>query len=240
MIDWKKYFIVFIITLSLFGVALYSSSYFDSHRLAELKSIQDKISLDIMSSETEFSILEELSCKDASTSLLTPRLNELESKIQYSEQNIGINNPEVITLKRYYTILQIKDYLLMKRISTRCKLSTAFILYVYSPTACVDCAKEALVLNSLREKYPHLQVYSFDYSVESSAMKALIQTYKVPEVFPAFVINGKVYSGFKTVEDIEKLIPKVVHEQDLELKQKALLNQKDTTQKQPTQSDTNQ
>ncbi len=218
MIDWKKYTIVLIITLGLFRIATYSSSYFDQKRLSELKTIQDKISLDLMSSEAEFSILEELSCKDASTSLLTPRLNELESKIQYSEQNIGVNNPEVINLKRYYTILQIKDYLLMKRISERCKLNTAFVLYVYTPDNCSDCEKEGLVLNSLREKYPHLQIYSFDYSVESSAMKALIQTYKVPKTFPAFVINGKVYSGYKGTEDIEKLIPNVVNERLNELK----------------------
>ncbi len=221
MIDWKKYVIVLFITVGLFGLATYASSFLDQKRLSELKTVQDKISLDILSSETEFSILEELSCKDASTSLMTPRLNELESKIQYSEQNIGINNPEVITLKRYYTILQIKDYLLMKRISDRCKLNSTFVLYVYDPNICVDCEKQGLVLNSLRTKYPNLQIYSFDNTVESSAMKALILTYKVPNEFPSFVINGKVYSGFKTMEDIEKLIPNVVKQRADELKLQA-------------------
>lgn len=222
IIDWKKYVIVFVITLGLFGAALYSSDFFDRRRLTELKAIQDKISLDLMSSETEFSILEELSCKDVNTSLLTPRINDLESKIQYSEQNIGINNPEVVNLKRYYTILQIKDYLLMKRIGERCHTNSTFILYVYSQNNCADCAKESLVLNSLREKYPKLQIYAFDNDVDISAMKALISTYKVPQTFPAFVINRKVYSGYKSPEDIEKLIPSIVREKANDAKQKII------------------
>lgn len=235
MIDWKKYVIVFVITLGLFGTALYSSDFFDRRRLNELKSIQDKVSLDLMSSETEFSILEELSCKDVSNSLLTQRINELESKIQYSEQTIGINNPEVVNLKRYYTILQIKDYLLMKKISARCNTNSTFILYVYSQNNCADCSKESIVLNSLREKYPKLQIYAFDNDVDISAMKALIKTYKVPEDFPAFVVNRKVYSGFKTLEEIEKLIPSVVREKANESKQKNV----DSTKVENNTKDTN-
>jgi hypothetical protein len=39
-------------------------------------------------------------------------------------------------------------------------------------------------------------------------------------VFPGFVINGKIYNGYKTAEEIEKLIPGVVRERANELKQK--------------------
>jgi len=56
-IDWKKYLIVFLITVGLFVTAIYLSNYFGSKKINELKTIQDKIAIDILSSETQFSLL---------------------------------------------------------------------------------------------------------------------------------------------------------------------------------------
>ena len=55
--DWKKYLIVFFITVGLFATAYYLSEYFGGKKVEELKSIQDKIAIDILSSETQFSLL---------------------------------------------------------------------------------------------------------------------------------------------------------------------------------------
>jgi len=211
-INWKKYLIVFIITSLLFGSAVYFSKYFDRERLAELKTAQDKISVDLLSSETEFAMLQQSSCQDENNSFLNAQLNDIQSKIQYSAKTIGENDPEVINLKQYYTVLEIKDYLLMKEINDRCKLNGTFIVYISSQKNCsTDCDNETLVLNTLAQQYPTLQIYSFDYDTDLDAMRALIATYKVPETFPSLIINGKLYTGFKTLEDIEKLIPEVTN-----------------------------
>jgi hypothetical protein len=37
----------------------------------------------------------------------------------------------------------------------------------------------------------------------------MISIYKVPDNLPALVINGKVHSGFKSVEEIEKTFPEL-------------------------------
>jgi len=55
-IDWKKYLIVFLLTLSLFLTAIFLSNYFGNKKIDQLKSIQDKIAIDILSSETQFSL----------------------------------------------------------------------------------------------------------------------------------------------------------------------------------------
>ena len=44
------------------------SNYFGNKKIDQLKTIQDKISIDILSSETQFSLLSELSCKNISDS----------------------------------------------------------------------------------------------------------------------------------------------------------------------------
>lgn len=207
--DWKKYIIVFFITLTIFVSGLWISNYLNNKKIDQLKNIEIKISLDLMSSETQFSLLEELSCKDVSTTVLSSELNSLADKIAYSENNIGVENVDVISLKKYYSLLEIKDYLLMKKITERCGQKSIFILYFYKNEDCSDCTKQGYVLTTLREKYPNLRVYSFDYNLDLSAIKAMTSIYKVPDNLPAIVINGKVYSGFHSIEEIEKTFPEL-------------------------------
>src|SRR3989339_1740287 len=143
-IDWKKYLIVFLITLGLFFTAIYLSNYFGDKKINQLESIQDKIAIDILSSETQFSLLSELSCKNISDSVFSSELSELGSKLEWSQDNLG-DTAEVSYLKKYYSLLQIKDYLLAKRISARCGVKSAFILYFYTAAAnCSLCQEQSL------------------------------------------------------------------------------------------------
>ena len=207
--DWKKYVIVLFITATIFVSGLWISSYFSNKKIDQLKNIESKISLDLMSSETQFSLLQEQSCKDVTNNILSSELNTLADKISYSENNIGAEDVDVISLKQSYSLLEIKDYLLMKKIRERCGEKSIFILYFYKNNDCSDCTKQGYVLTTLREKYPDLRVYSFDYNLDLSAIKTMISIYNVPDNLPAIVINGKVYSGFKTVEEIEKTFPEL-------------------------------
>jgi len=206
-VDWKKYIIVFFITAVLFLTASYISNYFGNKRIEEIKSIQDKISIDILSSETQYSLLSELSCKNIADSGFSRELGELGSKLEWGESNLGAAQ-EVSYLRKYYALLQIKDYLLSKRISERCKTKSAFILYFYTNAEnCSDCEREGYVLSSLREKYPELRVYSFDYSTDLSAVKAMLHIYKIEDTkLPALVIDDEVLTGFHGVEELEKRI----------------------------------
>ena len=207
MIDWKKYLIVFFITAGLFVVASYVSNYFSNKKLVQLKDIQDKISIDILSSETQFSLLSDLSCKNVSGSYLSSELNELGQKLEWGQKNLG-NSDTVNYLRKYYSLLELKDYLLMKKISARCGVKSAFILYFYTTAEnCTLCENESLVLSALREKYPELRVYSFDYSTDLSAVSAMLNIYKIKDTaLPALVIDDDVLTGFRSIDELEKRI----------------------------------
>lgn len=205
--DWQRYVIVFFITLGLFLTAIYLSNYFNNKKVKQLKNIQDNIAIDILSSETQFSLLSEMSCKNVSSSILSSEMDELGRKLEWGEENIG-NSNELNYLKKYYSLLEIKDYLLMKKISARCGVKSAFILYFYTTAEnCSECIKEGMVLSSLKDKYPELRVYSFDYGVDLSAVKAMINLYKIKDTqLPALVVDENLLTGFTPVEDVEKLI----------------------------------
>lgn len=208
MKGFQKYFFVFLVTCGIFAVGWYLSSYVNNKKINQIKDIQNKIAIDILSSETQFSLLEELSCQDLSNSVLSKEIATIADKISYTEQTTG-NRDEVELLKKQYTILQVKDFLLTKRIAERCKQKINTVFYFYgSKDACSECVKQGYVLDALREKYSALRVYSFDYNLDLSTIKALNSIYKIQNSLPSLVVNGKTVSGFKTVEELEILLPK--------------------------------
>jgi hypothetical protein len=231
--EWRKYAYTFLITAVIFATAIFASNYFNQKKINEIKDIESSISIDISASETQYSLLSELSCKEISSNLLSKEMADLGDRLAYMESNRGSDNSEVVTLKKYYSMLQIKDFLLMQKIKDRCgsnqKTNALSILYFYSNKGdCSDCQKEGFVLTKLRSDYPELRVYSFDYNLNLSALQTLINIYNVNPSgsnggLPALLVNDKVYYGFKSVDDIKNIIP-ALKEID---KQKAAEDQKD-------------
>lgn len=203
-VNQKKYIIVFLITVSLFATVNYFSNYLGNKKIEELKQIQDKIAIDILSSETQYSLLSELSCKNIADSSFAGELGELGRKLEWGENNLG-EIDEVSYLRKYYSLLQIKDYLLSKKISERCNVKAASILYFYTTAEnCSECERQGIVLTALRDKFPVLRVYSFDYSTDLSAVKAMLQIYKIKDTaLPALVVDGDVMTGFHSIEELE-------------------------------------
>ena len=209
--QWKNYAIAFVITAAIFATALYASNYFNDRRIAEIRTTQDNISIDILSLETQFELLAEHSCKDISeNSVLSKEIRPRADRLSYLEAQSSVDEGELLRLKRYYSLLQIKDLLLMKKVAQKCKLKSVFILYFYSNKGdCEDCENQGYVLTALSEKYPQLRIYSFDYNLDLSALQTLLSISDVENTLPALSINDKMYYGFKDVEDIEKILPQL-------------------------------
>ncbi len=210
--EWKKYAYTFLITAIIFTTAILASNYFSQKKMNEIKNIESRIAVDILASETQFSLLSELSCREISSGLLSKELATLGDKLAYTEENRGSDDAEVLNLKKYYSLLQIKDFLLMQKIKDRCGSSQTngglSIMYFYSNKGdCSDCEKEGFVLTKLRQDYPELRVYSFDYNLDLSTLQTLVSIYNIEKNLPAILINDKVYYGFKSIDDIKTALP---------------------------------
>lgn len=217
-IDWQKYILAFLITAAIFGTAIYVSRLFDARRIADIQNIQEKISLDILSLETQLDLLAELSCEDIEKrTVLTSELNSLAERLSFAEESLGANNEAVANLKRQYSLLQIKDYLLLKRVTEKCQTKPVFILYFYSNAGdCPDCEREGYVLTYFREQYPQLRVYAFDYHLDLPALQTLVAINKAGPVLPGLVISGKLYDGYQDREAIERILPELAQFETLE------------------------
>jgi len=204
--NWKKYLYTFLITVVIFITAIILSNYFNNKKIDSINDIQNKIATDIMSSETQYDLLAESTCKDLAGTVLSQELNAFAQKLTYTEENLNQNSSDLLRLKTYYTLLQIKDYLLMKKISLKCNTKPVFILYFYSGN-CPECEQQGYVLTYMREQYPNLRIYSFDYDLDNPALKTLISLYDLKGPAPTLVINDKVYNGFVDKDKLTKTLP---------------------------------
>lgn len=208
MINSKKYVIAFAITAVIFGTAIFVSNILSQKKLEDVRAIENRVALDILSSETQFALLEETSCRDIAPGFLSKELGSIGERLTYAENQTEFNNEDLEYLKRSYFLLEIKDYLLMKRLTEKCGEKPSFILYFYSTKdACEECQKTGYVLTALRDKYPDLRVYSFDYHFDLGAIGTLVSIYKVKSDLPALIINGISYYGFHSMEELEETVP---------------------------------
>lgn len=206
--QFSKYILSFIITASIFGAAFLLSEYLSDKKVEDITSIEQRISLDILSSETQFDLLREVECSDVDNSILSGEIGTLGDKLTRLESERGTLDSETLYLKQYYSLLQIKDYLLSKRLSETCNKKTVFLIYLYeNKDACPTCENQGYVLTEVRKQYPDLRVYSFDTNLELAAIKTLLSVYKVEKDRPAIIMQGKPYYGFQSLEELEALLP---------------------------------
>jgi glutaredoxin len=198
------------ITIVLAGTVAYAVDYLNRARVTELSTIEDQLSIDTLSLDTQFSLLAAAPCDTAASSTtLTSELSDLGSRLSYTESQLGSDNPQVVRLKEQYSLLEIRDYLITKQLAAECGTKPVTVLYFYSNNNdCSDCDKAGYALSYLRSTYPTLRVYSFDYNLDLGALQTFITVNKVQATFPAFVINGKRSYGFTSLEDLEKQFPK--------------------------------
>src|SRR6185503_13377535 len=103
--DWTKYLLALVITVAIFGTGFYIASTLDNQRIDDIRSTEQSISIDLLSSETQFELLGNLDCEEIKQNpVLSDQLNALADRLSYAENSLGADNPEVIELKKQYSI----------------------------------------------------------------------------------------------------------------------------------------
>ena len=204
-----------LITLIITGTVVYAINYLNQQRVAELNTIEDQLSTDTLSVETQYSLIENAPCQDFVTGssteddTLSQEVSNVGDQLSFAENKLSDTDPQVIQLKEQYTLLEIRDYLLTEQLAQTCHITPVIVLYFYTnDKSCADqCGRAGYALSYLHQTYPALRVYSFDYNLNLGALKTLETIEKVQAPFPAFVINHQLYNGFTNLTDFEKNLP---------------------------------
>lgn len=211
--ETKKYITVFFITLGIFIIVFGMVNYLNKQKLAEIDDLQRKITADLIATETQFNLLKSAPCNAVGNTILSVELGELGRKLDFAETNQGANDPEVLQLKKYYSLLQVKDYLLMQELASKCDINTDSLLYFYSDD-CEECVKQGYVLTEFKKSYPKLRIYSFDSDLDFSVIDTFIGLYDFEDVYPTVIAHDRTYQGFIGLSELEELFPNLREEQE--------------------------
>lgn len=211
---FRRYLVALILSVMVFSTGFLTSNMLASKKLENVRNVEDNISLSILSSETEFELLKEVACDSPNIThqtSLNKEIGDLAEKLSILEAN-NEKDERIISAKKRYSLLLLKDYLLSKKISENCATKPAFIIYFYgNADICPNCVKTGSALTSLREDYERLRVYPFDMNLDLPLIKSFANVYNIkPDALPAIIINGKVYGGLTTKDEIDVLIPKEI------------------------------
>jgi len=145
--------------------------------------------------ELQYNLLADDPCNAVSTPYLVDELSLLNSRLSYLEQLYGKKDSELIQLKQYYSILQIRHWMLFKKAQGSCNQTNDLVLYFYSNEGCDDCEVQGSVLSAFRKKYPDdVKVYAFDMDLQDPALITLKDMYGVA-IAPTIIYNDVAFPG---------------------------------------------
>jgi len=205
-IEFNKYVATFAIATLLLLVGIIIGNYLSNQKISAIKEMENNIQLDIMSLEIQSLLFEQNPCL-TSLSPISDKLSETSDKISYMEDQLGKQNSQVINLKKYYSMIQIKHYLLIKERKEKCKTDDVIILFFYSNSDenIKESEKQGYVLSYFAEKYGRekIKVYSLDGDLDLEIIRDLKKIEDI-FIFPTTIVNGKQYIGFHPREDFER------------------------------------
>jgi len=129
--------------------------------------------------------------------------SKLPSKLEVYEKYSEIQ-PDYIKLKRDYTLLSIRTWLLSLDVKKKCGGEIIPALYFYSRD-CDSCIDQSYVLDNLKKENPNFSAFIVDFNLDEPIVKIIKNVYNVTEV-PSFIINDKLYSGHQNLEQMKKII----------------------------------
>lgn len=200
-----RFFIAFVFTLAIFLIGNWFGQNMFKSKINEIEDMQNDFRTQTTSLEVENMFLNQNPCFLFNLTKLPYELYQIGNRLEFMEENYGKNNPDVLKLKEYYSLIEMRHWLFLNEIMRNCNYNITTILYFYSNTICSECEEQGYVLTSLRREYSNLNVYSFDVDISSSALDMLKQKYNITSTtkLPFIILGDKTFNGITPLETLK-------------------------------------
>jgi len=190
--------IIVFVTGFLLGITVTQSRYSD------IEDFETKLRIDAYNFDVQYLLLQEEPCKFIEDPF-SGELYELAQELVALEETRGFDDPNVIRLKNYYSMLEIRNWIFLKTFKEKCGKDYVLNLYFYSNRDCEKCIEQGEILTNLRQKHPEIRTYSFEVEIDNQALNALKELYNIEEV-PTIVFGDVTLSGFRTEDELERVL----------------------------------
>ncbi len=207
-INWLRVLLAFLIATFLFLFGLFIGFLAKGVITGSSISIEESVRNDIINLETLYLLEGSFPCNEEILSITSEKLDYLGNLITTLETKKGKDASDVLELKKLYTILETRHFLLTETRNEKCNQDFDIFLYFYSNEENCESEREktAFVLTYLRNKYDSVRVYSFDMNLDSDIISTLREEYQIKGCSAVILNNEKIPFKIENSEDVEKLL----------------------------------
>lgn len=138
-------------------------------------------------------------------------LRDLRKEVASYEEANKIDNARYESVKKQYMNLQLQNLAHVREYDSNCDRQMVDIVYFYSDN-CDACTDQGTILTHIRQEYGRqVVVFPLDTELGMSPIKFLEQYYGVDQ-YPSLVIDGKLYEGYRSTEELESIIDPKLNE----------------------------
>ena len=200
-----RFFLVFILTTFIFLMGMWFGQNMLKSKLSEIEKMQNDFRTETSTLEVEYLFLSQKPCSIVNSTELSKELYQMGGRLEFMEDTYGKDNPDVLSLKSYYSLLEMRHWLFFENVKKQCNFDSKTILYFYSNLRCDRCEEQGYILTFLRNNYPNLNVYSFDVDIDNSALNMLKEHYDIDSfsTLPIIILGNKTFDGFTSLETLQ-------------------------------------
>ena len=203
----RMYFFAFVASLLLFTVGLVLGWQLGYSAVTQMRSEFDALSADEAGVEL-VSLLgnESFACQIYESEFMRvfQKTVEYGEKLAELESKKGKMDPEVLELKKDYSSMQLRNYLLQQKMDARCGYRHNVIIYFYSNENYMPETDEGLQIGKVDKEFG-VYTYHFDINVDSPIVRGLKAAYNI-KTTPTLIINGEKYEGFLTADELRAIL----------------------------------
>jgi len=207
-INWTKILLAFLIASFLFFFGLFLG--YLSNQIIEKNSNQilEETKNKLFSLESLSLLQEDYPCNSYMLDITSEKLSFIGELITLLEKKKGVNDREVLDLKKVYTLIEVRHFMLINDLKKNCQANYSTILFFYSnKEECKeDVTKKSFILTFLRNKYDFVRIYSFDLNLDSEILSFFKQVYNLGGCYGIILDEKKIEQDIQKYEEIEKYL----------------------------------
>lgn len=209
-INKLKLFAVLITTTLVFLIGIFFGNVMGNSQLDKIMVFQQDLRTQTLSLELQYALASQDLCKGTNWNTVGNELYNMGETLGVMEGSLGKLNKDVLSLKKYYSLLEVKHWLFLKNVKKECKVNIPTILFFYSNLGdCDKCEDQGYVLTYLKKKNLELSVFSFDINMNDAVLDGLKKIYNIKsDKLPVIVVGDKVFVGFTELDKINEFISK--------------------------------
>jgi len=206
-INWTRLLLAFLIATFLFSLGIFLGFLAKGTITDASVSLQEGIRNDIINLETLYLLEDSFPCNEEIITITSQKLDYLGELITTLEVKRGKDAEDVLELKKLYTILEIRHFLLTETRNEKCSGShTTFLFFYSNDENCEgEVEKASFVLTFLRNKYDNIRVYSFDINLNSEIITTLKSEYNIKGCSGVVMNKEKIPFKVTKASQIEEL-----------------------------------